>query len=76
MTISLIEIEQQASMLPPDDRAKLAEFLLESLQQPMLAEIEQAWEQEIACRVAAFESGEVSTISAEDVFAETKSLLQ
>lgn len=37
MAILPIEIEQQASLLPPDDRAKLAGFLLESLQEPIFA---------------------------------------
>ena len=76
MTTSLIEIEQQASLLSPDDRAKLAEFLLESLQEPIFADVEQEWEQEIAHRVSAFEAGEVFTISAQDVFGEAKQLLQ
>lgn len=76
MTISLIEIEQQASLLSPDDRARLVEFLLESLQEPIFAEFEQKWEQEIARRVSAFEAGEVFTISAQDVFGEAKHLLQ
>ena len=49
-----MEIEQQAAQLLPNDREKLAEFLLESLQGP----------------VNAYENGEVSTISAEVVFAE------
>jgi putative addiction module component (TIGR02574 family) len=76
MAILPIEIEQQASLLPPDDRAKLAGFLLESLQEPIFAEVEQAWEQETTRRVSAFEAGETHTISAQDVFSEAKRLLQ
>ena len=76
MTTSLFEIVQQASLLPPDDRAKLAEFLLESLQEKISTEIEQEWESEIARRVSAFEAGEVFTIPAQDVFAEAKRLVQ
>ena len=74
MTISLVEIEQQVSLLPADDRAKLAEFLLESLREPVLAEIEREWDEEIARRVAAFEAGEVAAVPAADVFAEAKHL--
>lgn len=74
MANTLIEIEQQAAQLPPSDRAKLAEFLLESLQDSALAEIEQEWEQEIASRVAAFERGETGVFAAEAVFAEAKRL--
>jgi len=76
MSVSLFEIEQQASLLPPDDRAKLAEFLLESLQEQIFTEIEQEWEREIARRVSAFEAGEVFTISAQDVFDEAKRLVR
>ena len=74
MTISLVEIEQQVSLLPADDRAKLAEFLLESLREPVLAEVEREWDEEIARRVAAFEAGEVAAVPAADVFAEAKHL--
>ena len=74
MTISLVEIEQQVSLLPADDRAKLAEFLLESLREPVLAEVEREWDEEIARRVVAFEAGEVVAVPAADVFAEAKHL--
>lgn len=74
MATSLVEIEQQASLLSPDDRAKLAEFLLESLQEPALAEVTQEWDREIARRVAAYNQGPSSIFAAEDVFAEAKHL--
>ena len=45
MSESLTELEQQARALPPHDRARLAEVLLESLQGPPLVESAQggAW---------------------------------
>ena len=52
--------------------ADLVELLLESLHEPTIAEIEAAWDAEIARRVEAFERGEVQTYSAEDVFAEAR----
>ncbi|MFZ2450555.1 MAG: addiction module protein [Methylovulum miyakonense] len=75
MSALLIEIEQQASLLPPDDRAKLAEFLLESLQEQINTGIEQDWEREITRRVSAFEAGEIATIPAQTVFDEAKRLV-
>jgi putative addiction module component (TIGR02574 family) len=75
MPPSLTDIEQQAAQLPAGDRAKLAEFLLESLQEPTIAEVEQAWEEEILRRVAAVDAGEMDTFSAEEVFAEAKNRL-
>ncbi len=72
MSISLEEVEQHACLLSPDDRARLAEVLLESLQNGSLTEIEAAWRIEIENRVAAYDRGEQETFSAEDVFTEAK----
>lgn len=72
MPVSLADVEQQARMLSPDERARLAEVLLESLQNGSLAEIENAWRIEIENRVAAYERDGGKTFSAEEVFAEAK----
>ncbi len=72
MTISLADIEVQARSLTPEERARLAEVLLESLQDTALSEIETAWQREIEQRVAAYDRGELETFSAEQVFAEAK----
>lgn len=72
MSITLVEVEQQARMLSPDERARLAEVLLESLRDDSLRETETAWQREIEERVAAYDRGEVQTFSAVDVFAEAK----
>jgi len=71
MNTSLKQVEEQALSLNPEERAKLAEVMLESLNLP-LAEIEEAWAQEIEQRVAAYERGEIPAYAAEDVFAEAK----
>lgn len=73
MATSFGDIEQQVRALTPEERAKLAETLLESLQAP-LSNIEAAWVQEIEERVAAFDRGETQTYAAEDVFAEARRL--
>jgi len=72
MSTLLAEIEQQACTLSPDERAHLAEVLLESLRDPSLSEIETEWEREIENRVAAFDRGELPTYSAEEVFADAR----
>jgi putative addiction module component (TIGR02574 family) len=74
MSNTLKELEAQARSLSPEERAKLAELLLESLRDAPLVEIEKAWEVEIAKRVAAYDRGEVPTFSAENVFAEARRL--
>ena len=73
MAASFKEVEQQAQALTAEDRAKLAETLIESLHTP-LSEIEMAWAQEIEERVAAFDRGETQAYAAEDVFAEARRL--
>ena len=72
MSALLAELEQQAFTLSPDERAHLAEVLLESLRDTSVAEIEKEWKQEIESRVAAFDKGELPTCSAEEVFAEAR----
>ena len=72
MSEPLAELEQQARALSPDDRARLAEVLLESLQGPSLSEVEAAWNREIAERIAAYDRGDLQGSSAEDVFAEAR----
>jgi putative addiction module component (TIGR02574 family) len=71
---TLKELEAQARSLSPEDRARLAESLLESLREAPIAEIERAWEREVSERVAAYDRGELPTFSAEDVFAEARRL--
>ncbi len=72
MSTLLAEIEQQACTLSPDERAHLAEVLLESLRGPLLSEIETEWEREIENRIAAFDRGELQAYSAEEVFADAR----
>ena len=66
------ELAQRGLTLSPEDRARLAERLLDSLQEPAIASIEAAWNEEIERRVAAFKRGEVQSFDAEDVFAEAR----
>jgi putative addiction module component (TIGR02574 family) len=74
MASTLLEIEEQAAQLPPGDRAKLAEFLLESLQENISYEVEREWKNEIETRLASYEKGETLSYSATEVFAEAKRL--
>jgi putative addiction module component (TIGR02574 family) len=73
MVVSFEEIEQQARALAAEERAQLAETLLESLHSP-ISDIEAAWAQEIEDRVAAFDRGDMPAYAAEDVFAEARRL--
>ena len=65
MSESLTELEQQARALPPHDRARLAEVLLESLQGPPLSDVEAAWSRAIEERSRA-DSGNPSACARTD----------
>jgi len=69
---SLAEVEPQAVSLPPAERARLTDGLLESLQDSSSAEVEEAWAKEIAQRVAGYEAGRMIAVPAEEVFAEAR----
>ena len=76
MSTTLAEVEQQARNLSLDERARLAEVLLETLREDSLQDIQADWQREIEDRVAAYDRGEVKTYSAEDVFADAKCLFR
>lgn len=74
MALSLSELEREARLLSPQDRSRLVELILESLRSTEVDEIETAWEEEIADRLAAYERGEMQSFAAEEVFAEARRL--
>lgn len=76
MSSTLMEIEAQAAKLTPEERAKLVEFLLLSLEETDQAEIETAWEDEIGRRIAKYERGESVLIDGDEVFREAYALVE
>lgn len=70
------ELSARARTLPAEDRARLAEELLESLEGESEAEADKAWDREIERRVAEIESGAVTLIAAADVHAEARRLIR
>jgi putative addiction module component (TIGR02574 family) len=52
---------KEALTLPDDERAEIAGALLESLEPAPEIDVETAWRQEVAARVAALEAGSVTT---------------
>ena len=71
MTALVDELSQRARALSPEDRARLADELLASLDEDSSPDTEQAWEQEIGRRVEEIRSGRAKLIPADQVFAET-----
>ena len=78
MSTLVDELSARARALSAEDRARLAEELLESLQgeADVDAEAEAAWDREIERRVAEIESGAVRLILAEELHAEARRLIR
>jgi len=76
MSTLVEELSSRAKTLSAEDRARLVEELLDSLQGESDAEAESAWDREIERRVAEIESGAVKLISAEEVHAEARRLIR
>lgn len=76
MTESVKEWEQKARQLSAEERAELAQLILESLREGQIAEVEAAWASEIQQRIAAYDRGEVQLYTAQDVFAEARRIIK
>jgi putative addiction module component (TIGR02574 family) len=76
MSSLLTELSERARQLPPQERAQLAEGLLESLQKWSSPEVEAAWDTEILKRIGEYERGDATLSPAADVFAEARRLTQ
>ena len=74
MSLTREQLEVEAKSLPRDERARLAEALIASLDGE--SEIERAWFDEAERRAAELDSGAVKGIPAEQVFAELDELLK
>ena len=59
-------IEQTVLRLPKSDRAHLACLLLDSLDEPSGADVQQLWLQEAGRRAAEIDTGKVNLVSSED----------
>ena len=58
---------QEALTLPEEERAEIAGVLLGSLEPTPEVDVETAWRQEVAVRVAALEAGDVQTTPWEEI---------
>jgi putative addiction module component (TIGR02574 family) len=66
------KVISDALSLPPRSRAKLAEQLLESLDDPKQREIDRLWADEAEERIDAYERGELKAIPGQEVFRRLK----
>ena len=75
MSTLIEELSQKARSLPPQERVRLAEELLATVQE-IDTEVEAAWDEEIRRRIAEIENGTAKLIPAAEVFAEVRRLLR
>jgi putative addiction module component (TIGR02574 family) len=68
------ELVRQGSMLAPEDRERLVNGLLESLNGPAAQALDSTWEQEIERRLAEYDSGAVQAVDADVVFAKARQI--
>ena len=66
------KVINDALSLPPQSRAKLAERLLESLDDPKQKEIDRLCADEVEDRIDAYESGQIKAIPGKKVFRRLK----
>lgn len=66
------KVVSDALSLPPRSRAKLAEQLLESLDDPKQKELDRLWAEEVEGRIDAYERGELRAIPGQEVFRRLK----
>lgn len=69
MTSSVKSVLDRALRLPPNDRAALVENLIRSLDKPDPS-LDAEWLKEAEDRLAAYRSGELAAVDAEQVFAD------
>ena len=72
MPDQIAELVKRGRALAPEDRERLVDQLLESLNEPAAAALDKAWEAEIERRIGEYERGEVQAINAEEVFAKAR----
>ena len=72
MNTILAELEQKASELSADERARFALFLIQSLESTEEGDIEDAWRVEAERRLAQIESGEARLVPGNEVIANVR----
>ena len=71
MTVTA-KLTEELLSLPCEDRIRIVERLLESLNAPADDEIEQAWAVEVERRLDELNSGKMRSIPGEEVFADIR----
>src|SRR5215211_2883408 len=73
MSTLLDELQKQARMLTPQEKASLAHILIQELDPAADSDVEQLWIAESQRRYAAYLRGELKSVSGEDVMLRARS---
>jgi len=76
MTDLVAELSQRARALSPQDRARLAEELLASLEGEPQPQADAAWDAELVRRIAEVDRAAVELLPADEVFARVRRSLR
>ena len=76
MSSTLAELEKKAIELSPEDRARFALSLIQSLESAEEGDIGEAWRIEAERRWAEIESGKARLVSGDEVFANVRRRLR
>ena len=74
MPDQVLELAERGRALAPDERARLVDLLLATLDDSSSSEVTEAWDREIERRIAAYKAGEVEAYDLEEVLAEARRL--
>ncbi len=67
MKTKIQQVIEEIKALSANERAIIAQVLINSLEEPQDEDVEQAWILETERRLAQFESGEIKAVSWEDI---------
>jgi putative addiction module component (TIGR02574 family) len=70
--IATTKLTEELLSLPSEERIRIVETLLESLNAPVDMELVQAWSRETEHRIEELDSGATQSIPGEEVFAEIR----
>jgi putative addiction module component (TIGR02574 family) len=74
MTDQVLELVERGRALAPEERARLVDLLVATLEDGATSDVADAWDREVERRIAAFKAGEVEAYDLEEVLAEARRL--
>jgi putative addiction module component (TIGR02574 family) len=72
----VIELSKKAQTLRPDERARLAELLLDSIHKSTDQSVEDAWDEALQKRIDDVDRGVAKLVDADQVFAQARRAIQ